>query len=174
MKKKSTSVPFGLETQHGQGVVGNLLLIPVVFLLLALGFFEGRKLYWDYRAREMCEKDGGVKIFDQVRLKKSDIDILGRIDGKISVPSKDLASAKSAVFSVDQVFILNESYPKVWRQVTEIIRRSDERVVARSITYSRVGGDFPSPAHSSSFACPDASEIVSERERLFIIEGDKK
>jgi hypothetical protein len=36
----------------------------VVLLLLAVGFFEGRKAYWDYQVRGMCEKDGGARIHE--------------------------------------------------------------------------------------------------------------
>jgi len=39
-------------------------MIPVliiVVLILAKGFFEGRKAYWDHKVRQMCEIDGGNK-----------------------------------------------------------------------------------------------------------------
>ncbi|MEO1768095.1 hypothetical protein, partial [Thiobacter aerophilum] len=47
---------------RGSSLVKKLLFIPlafVVLLLLAISFFEGRKAYWDYQVRKMCEKDGG-------------------------------------------------------------------------------------------------------------------
>lgn len=51
-------------------------MIPVALislLVLAIGFYEGRKAYWDSKVREMCAKDGGVQIINKLRVSTEEI-----------------------------------------------------------------------------------------------------
>lgn len=163
--------------QRGFGVLGWLLWIVIaiiVSLVLAISFYEGRKAYWDSRVREMCEKDGGVQIFEKMSISKAEADLLPRGNGKLGVTSKDLASANAPAYSNRRSTRLNEWNPEVQRIEHAVIRRADQKIVARWIQYGRIGGDFPSIAHPSSFACPDAKRITSDLERLFIVEGGSK
>src|SRR5688500_192867 len=95
--------PSGINIKsRGFGIVGWLLMVPValvVLVLLTIGFYEGRKAYWDYQVREMCAKDGGVRILERVRISKTDINFLGRNDGKIAVPVRELAPPNAPVYS---------------------------------------------------------------------------
>lgn len=46
----------------GLGLIGWIVAVPlglISLLILVIGFYEGRKAYWDSKVREMCEKDGG-------------------------------------------------------------------------------------------------------------------
>jgi hypothetical protein len=54
------------------------------------------------------------------------------------------------------------------------VRRSDGKIVARSISYVRGGGDLPSPSQPSSFSCPDPRKIQVDLQHLFVVEGDSK
>lgn len=103
-----------------------------------------------------------------------DIDLLGKVDGKIGVPIKNLAHPNAPAYAVNRITILREGNPSVWRSEWEIMRRSDQVVVARWVAYSRSGGDFPSWAHESRFICPNLTKITSELHQLFIIEEDQK
>jgi len=149
-------------------------VVLVVLLVLAIGFFEARKAYWDHKVKEMCEIDGDVRIFERVRITKADIDLLGRNDGKVSVPVKDLAPVHAPAYSESKTTHLRDWNPEVRRVETVVIRRADQKVVARWIYYSRIGGDFPTFAHPSSRGCPDLRRVTSDLEHLFIVEGDSK
>ena len=164
--------------QTGLGLIGWLLMIPasiVVLLILAVGFYEGRKAYWDSKVREMCEKDGGVQILEKLRISKSDIDLLETADGKISVATKELANPRAPAYAVNRVTGIKNGNPSVWRSEWEIVRRLDQAVVARWVAYSRSGGYFPTGlAHDSRLTCPDLKKITSDMQQLFFLEGNSK
>lgn len=45
-----------------------LLGAALVVALLYLVYCEANKAYWDSKVRELCEKDGGVTVFEKVEL----------------------------------------------------------------------------------------------------------
>lgn len=56
------------------------------------GYVPGRQTYWDAQVREMCAKDGYVRIFEKVSISKKELDrMILTGDGKISLKMKDLA-----------------------------------------------------------------------------------
>jgi hypothetical protein len=82
---------------RGAGFVKVLLIIPgvlILLVLLAMGFFEGRKAYWDYQVRGMCEKDGGVKVYERAPLPQKYFDR----DGHIRIPFDAHATAGDEYF----------------------------------------------------------------------------
>ncbi len=175
MKKKSTPVPLVFE--RGFSTLAWLVAIPVfliTLLVLAVIFYEMRKAYWDAQVREMCAKDGGVKIFEQLRISSADITFLGKLDGEISVPSKESASLNAPAYSEFKIKDIREGSPRVWRSESTIRRRKDHAIVAQWVTYTRAGGDSPGPAHDSSFTCPDLKTIKNNLQKLFIVDGDSR
>jgi hypothetical protein len=149
---------------------------PFAVLLLAgcMGWVPGRQSHWDAKVREMCEKDGGVHIFEKLRISRADVDLLGSLDGKIDVPLKRLAKPNSPAYADMRVTNVNEGNPQVTRTEATIVRQVDGAVVARWISYARFGGDLPSPAHPSSFRCPELKQITADLQPLFIVEGESK
>ena len=147
------------------------LVVPTL-IAGCLGYVPGRQTYWDSQVKEMCERDGGVRVFEKLLISRTDIDLLGRVDGKISVPVKALAHPNAPAYAVNKVTILRQGNPGVWRSEWEIIRRVDQVAVARVTIYNRSGGDFPSPAHESRFTCPDLKTITSDMQQLFIVQED--
>jgi hypothetical protein len=140
-----------------------------------MGYVPGRQTYWDEKVKEMCEKDGGVKIIEKLRITKTDIDLLGKIDGKIGVPIKALAHPKAPAYAELKTTDLREWNPRVSRSESTIIRREDQAVVARSVVYARSGGDIPTGlSEGTSFVCPDLKAISSDLQQLFIVDGDSK
>src|SRR4051812_37644081 len=79
----------------------NFSVIALLCLTLSGcgGWFPGRQHYWDAKVREMCEKDGGVRIFEKLRLSKADVQLLTQGDGKIGVPVKSLANPNSPAYT---------------------------------------------------------------------------
>lgn len=151
---------------HGAGSIKTLLLIPVglvLLLLLAVAFFEGRKAYWDYRVREMCEKDGGTHVFEQVLITRQDAQANGLLVGNdVVIPSRpDPHSMKSYYIDYESTY-LRTGAPSVFRARTAVVRARDMKIMAEMIGYTRVGGDAPTFAHPSSMSCPDADQALIE------------
>ena len=159
-----------LRACSGQAALAAL----VVTIGGCMGYVPGQQSYWDEKVRELCAKDGGVQILEKWRLSAQDLSLLRRINGKISVPVEGVAPSDSPAYAVIKKEYVRQHDPEVHRSEVTIIRRSDGAVLARSVMYGRVGGDFPSHAHPSSFACPDPRKIDSDIQRAFIVEGEGK
>ena len=76
----------------GFSVVGWLLLTPIaiiVLIIFVVSVFEGRKAYWDFRVKEMCEKDGKIQVYEHVAIPERYLDK----DRNIKIPpaSSDLS-----------------------------------------------------------------------------------
>jgi hypothetical protein len=145
-----------------------------VALAGCMGWVPGRQSYWDAKVKEMCEKDGGVQILEVLRISKFGVSLLGKADGMIDVPMESLADPNSPAYAVNKLQVLREGNPAVWRSEWEITRRSDHAIVARTVSYTRSGGDIPSPAHESRFTCPDPKKMLADLQRLFVVEDDTK
>jgi hypothetical protein len=150
-------------------VVAAVLLAPFVLLLAGIGGCEARKAYYDWQVRRMCERDGGVAIFDKVPVTRSQLDALGKVGGHVSIPPKNLAGPDSPAFSTYEREVIKEGSPSIRKWVETVVRSSDNKVVARVTSYTRSGGDFPSHAEPSSFTCPPAIERFADREKIFVL-----
>lgn len=133
-------------------------LLAPIYLAVAgcMGYAPGEKIYWDSRVSEMCQKDGGTKVFEVVEISKSEylanLNKLGHFNIPLDTPAAHNALIVHRFTRTD----IREGNPSVSRYELAVIRRSDQKLLGTQITYSRVGGDIPSPAHPSSFTCPDA------------------
>jgi hypothetical protein len=143
---------------------------PIAVVVLGIGGCEATKVYYDWRVGQMCERDGGVTVYERVAIGR---DLLAKMKGDINgvpvVPSESAYVLDVPVFlrQVDQR--VREAEPRIGRTEFQIVRRSDGKIMAKSIFYSRSGGDFPfTGSHSSYFSCPSSSEL--ER-KTFVVEG---
>ena len=162
---------------HGASVLKILLLVPVALVLvivLTVVFFEGRKAYWDHRVREMCEKDGGIVIIEHVHVTAEQAAALPRNGGFYGVAPESLMKSEEMVFSRTKQLVLKGGSPSVFRYETEIVRRSDRKIVGRVVEYGRGDGDFPSYAFPSSFHCPEYTRVAAAISGIFQIEESKK
>lgn len=164
-----------LRSMRGAGMVKLLLIIPgmlVLLALLAVGFFDGRKAYWDYQVQEMCKKDGGVKVFESFAITHPQFLAWGGREGIRGVPIPHESDKRTdvPVFRRTTDEVLRAGSPEVRRDVTELVRKSDGKVLGRYVYYGRRGGDFPTWAHESSFGC---QMPVSVTEQIILIEGEK-
>lgn len=171
-RDQSCLTPSSYYRMQGIGIIRVLVLIPIMLtLLLALifAFYEGRKAYWDYQVREMCEKDGGITAHERIRITAEDYRRLSGTQGEIPIPERRSANATAEFVSVTQEIIIRKSNPQVWRRETAIQAVDGDRLLARYVSYARVGGDFPTIAHPSSLLCNQ--EVTSISKRIFILQG---
>lgn len=151
-----------MSRQRGGVIVKILLFIPLL-VLLVFGFYEGRKAYWDYQVKAMCEKDGGPVVQEKVPIPNKYIDK----DGIIHIPAKPANPNRPLSFEAkptDAFYYewINEpikiGYLAVGKHTLNIIRSSDNKILGSMVVYSRSGGDFPTFAHPSSISCPDTKD----------------
>ena len=136
-------------------MVKTTLSVLLLVLVVLVAFFEGRKAYLDYTVRELCAKDGGVKVYETVKLPRESFNQWGQVAFYRPTLMED-ALGPQYRFTWDQTFYRSGN-PEVSRLHIQVIRRSDNKLLGEAVRYGRGGGDIPSPSHGSSFSCPNIS-----------------
>lgn len=174
-EKRNVSDPFGLDVNRfrnaERGFIKALLLIPASLVLALIAFVahhEWLKASLDAQIREMCEKDGGIKVYETVTLPAERFDSFGNI----GVRNIHNANPNDEYYFKSNDIHLRFGNPALFRSVTQIIRRSDEKVLGESIRYGRGGGDIPGPWHPSTFDCPSIKNL--RLEASIFMAGEKK
>jgi len=144
------------------------LTFSVAVLSAPLLVSNAVKAYYDRQVRELCAKDGGVRVYETVRLPAEKFDDLKRKNFVLEYQAKP----------TDEYYIETakhhylEWYLNVYRSHSKVVRRSDGKVLGEYIRYARVGGDLPGPWHHSSFSCSDLAEQPINFETKIFAEGD--
>lgn len=150
----------------GKGlVVAATVGLSTWFLWIAVG----ENMYWDAKVREMCAKDGGVKVYETVKLTPELLDQYGRI----WIHDKSEAKSSDPYYYEDEEHYYRKGNPQITRRQSRIIRRSDGKVLGEYIRYSRGGGGLYGPWHGSSFRCPDPMTNPSNFESSIFVKGGK-
>lgn len=171
--------------QHGIGVVGFLLKIPVVLiggLVAWYGWCEGRKAYWDHKVTEMCNKDGGMHVYERVLATERYIDRYGYI--RIPAKGDNERAAFEWEAKPDDLFfyqstleVIKSGEPTVGKSHFWIVRRADGKLLGEGVHYGRTGGDFPSFSFPSRFTCPNNQGLTALINAVFLNQqeprGDK-
>ncbi len=155
----------------GDGVVKKGLVVSGT-----LGFFAwflwiaiGRNMWLDHQVREMCAKDGGVKVYETVELTP---DLLDKFD-RIYIPDKAEAKPSDEYYYDSAIHYYLDGNTKLSRTYHRIVRRSDGKVLGELTRYARAGGGLPGPWHGSSFMCPAPTQGLKFETAVFL-GGDKK
>jgi len=159
----------------GLGLIGWIILIPFIFIGLIILIFIGceiNKAYWDHKVKEMCEEDGGIKVYERVPVPERYVDK----DGLIRIPtlSRDPtrkpfgweAKPDDLFYRIVDYKHIVEGFLSVRRSSIKLIRSTDKKVLGESVSYGRGGGDFPTGLfHGSSYICP---EHLNLEEAIFL------
>jgi hypothetical protein len=132
-----------------------LLLFVALLVILWWGVPTYRKAKADALVDELCAKDGGIKVYETVRLPASRFDQYGNVP----VPSiKTKKTDDEYYYATENTWIVRGTTDPtdlaIWRGRYELYRSSDGKKLGESTYYARSGGDPPSPAHPSSYRCP--------------------
>jgi len=142
------------------------------------GYVPGAKSYWDNKVNELCVSDGGLTVYQKVRVSQGEIrrHVLPTSAGRLSVATKEMAHPDAPIYSIESTTTLRDANPVVRRTESLIVRRADQAVVAKTVYYARVGGDMPTGlSDGTSFICPNLQKMASDlHEQLFLIEDDAK
>jgi hypothetical protein len=146
----------------------------VIACAAALGWFlwlaVGETWWVDQQVKALCAKDGGVKIYETVRLTQEKYDELKRVN--FILPDMSRLKPADEYYHDSEDQWLKETRPGLLRSYSRIIRRSDDKVLGEYVHYGRGAGGLPGPWHGSSFACPDPTKVKFGT-AIFVI-GDKK
>lgn len=161
----------------GLSTLGWLFMIPVALialLIIAIGFYELRKAYWDDKVKDMCEKDGGVVVNEKVSISAEQYRQLPKVSGSVSIPP-EATKPEFPAFSTLSETVLRDGEPRVIRREQVIKRTSDGKEIGRIVSYSRVGGDIPIGIdRPTSFSCPEYKLIYSEQAWFFSVSGESR
>lgn len=136
-------------------------------MVLAIALWWGiptyRKSQADAMVRELCAKDGGIKVYEVVKLSPQEY-------RNFRITSKNLAKPNDEYYYIWNVHYIKRSRGdfddlEIWRDHIRFFRRADSKLLGESIGYSRRGGDPPGPWHPSSFGCPKA---ISAEQEIFV------
>lgn len=140
----------------------------LTLLLIALFVAGCEKDRLDRQVKELCAKDGGVRVYETVKLPSDRFDKWGMI--KAYDPTKgEEALGYDYILKRDATY-LKQGVPDMLRIHTQIFRRIDNKKLGESVFYKRGGGDPPGPWHGSSFMCPELSVESDVLRQIFIKE----
>lgn len=140
------------------------LTVSVAVLSAPLLVSNAVKAYYDRQVRELCAKDGGVRVYETVRLPSSRFDVLG----VARIPIKRNAKPGDEYYYEWREQSFREGNPSIRRDHFLVYRRSDMKLLGEAVSYARVGGDLPGPWHGSSFGCPEDSGGSVLKQRILI------
>lgn len=132
-------------------VLIGAISVTAMFLWVAVG----RNMWLDQQVREMCAKDGGVKVYETVELTPDLLDWAGRIH----IPAKEKAKTEDKYYAEWDTYYYQKGNPEIWRDHIRIIRHIDGEIMGEAVGYSRRGGGLSGPWHPSSFRCPEKWDL---------------
>lgn len=139
------------------------LLLVVTTGLLLVGCEKARL---DAQVKELCAKDGGIKVYETVKLPRERFDQWGMVR-PYDPTLKENALGTDYVVNW-KVLHYREGDPSMRRDHFQVIRKSDSKLLGEAISYARRGGDMPGPWHPSYLRCPEQTEDVMLIKRIFI------
>ena len=128
-----------------------------------MDYVPGQKEHWDAKVKEMCSKDGGLKVFEVAEISRDEFELFRVAPGQGHAIRPEEHSGTAPIVRRTVQTTIREKYPQVWRLEQSAVRRSDGKVLAIYVSYSRVGGDFPTViAHPSYYSCPNEPALKME------------
>jgi len=148
---------------------GKVVHIVIGVLLFAVWFggafweVAGKKMYWDAKVRDLCAKDGGIRVYETVELAAEKFNKWGQINFYHPTQGEDALGSEYLVKVETRFLRAEDEDPVIMRFQNRVFRQSDGKLLAESISYARRGGDLPGPWHPSSYRCPDhAKDVLDE------------
>ncbi len=145
-----TSGLWMLWRRNRETAGSNVGKIDTLFTIGALAWFTasfwyggGRKHYYDAEVERLCAIDGGVKVYETVKLPADRFNEWGQ-PNFYNPTLKERALGKEYEFVSDLTYIHNES-PSLHRFKVMVFRQVDHKLLGESIGYSRGGGGHPWP-----------------------------
>lgn len=157
-----------------------LLLLP---LATACASGPG-KSELDAEVKRLCAIDGGVKVYETVKLPPEKFNQWGQINfykptqGENALGPEYIYKWDIHYYKKGDPALNGAQETSMRRDHIQIFRQSNMKLMGEFVTYHRAGGDLPGPWMPSSHRCPDileANEVIL-MSKIFIKsnEGDQK
>jgi hypothetical protein len=150
----------------------TVFLLAAVIATSWLAGCERAKTRLDREVDRLCAIDGGVKVFETVEVPPEYLPERGEIFPQYANRPFEQRLGPEYQLKTSTTYLVDGN-PRLSRFEALVIRRSDGKVLGQSISYSRVGGDLPGPAHPSSYGCPPLAQLDLERRVFVKKESDK-
>jgi len=154
------------------GFIGVVTIVGIVGVIQFTRISMNR---WDSRIIEMCEEEGGAVINEIVTLTQEEFDAYGPIQGVIPIPSEAASHLyQLPYFNRRTTTVINENDPRVVRLNFLVIRKSDEREMASSVSFARISEDsWLGIRYDSGFSCANVEGVTLDiSPQLFEIIGN--
>jgi hypothetical protein len=140
-----------------------ILAVPVSLGLGGcFGYVPGEIGYWDARVDELCQKDGGVTIFEAIELPTAEYERYLR-RGELWLPSVfgPNGMRPDPIYARRTLTSLRIGNPHVTKSTVSIVRGSDQKVLATRVTYTR-DVNLPSfgPSRHDQHQCPGIADAT--------------
>ncbi len=135
-----------------------------VWVLWPFWEVAGKKMYYDAEVNRLCAKDGGVKVYETVKLPVEKFDKYDQINFYRPTQKENaLGPDYRYIYKREYLRGTTTGYPVpekliVVRTDIRIHRQSDGKLLGETVFYERGGGDLPGPWPPSSFLCPTPSK----------------
>lgn len=149
------------------------VLLKFIGATLFLGWFWlilGKQLWLDHQVRELCAKDGGIRVYETVTLPAERFDKWGNV----GIPHKKYAKPTDAYYYESEDHNNQEGNPALLQSKYRIIRRTDGKVLGELTRYGHGGGGLPGPWHGTSFSCPPIGAPGTNLETSIFLKGNEK
>lgn len=143
-----------------------VLLLFASLIVYATFFTEKDRL--DREVKRLCAIDGGIKVYETVKLP---VEKFTRY-GSISLPHKGGVKSGDEYFYQSSTVYLIRGNPELVQYRYEVYRQFDGKLLGEIINYSRRGGGIPGPWHVSAFRCPKETDADLNKQ-IFIKESEK-
>jgi hypothetical protein len=158
------------------GLAGIFLWIifgSIGLLILSYIYAESKKEYWDQQVKALCEKDGGVTVYQHVKVTPEEYEKYGGRHGAITVPPSTFSGQEEyPYFYTLEKQIIREKDPEVFRSLATVYRRSDGEIIGATVNYFRDGGNFAF-FRAPGYSCRDLGIRIDVMDQIFIIPGEK-
>ena len=137
-------------------------LVTLAWLAASFWYGGGRTYYYDAEVNRLCAIDGGVRVYETVRLPVERFDKYGQV----RIPSRRDAKIENDYFYDWDTITIQSGNPDMLKSNFRIVRMSDGKTLGTATSYARRGGVLPGLL--SSFRCPPRSDITDLEKQVFI------
>jgi hypothetical protein len=153
-----------------RGDVRTLVAFASMIVALASTGCERAKTELDREVDRLCAIDGGVRVYETVKLSK---DNFGQ-DGTLFPQYRHLYLTGGHLgpeyVSTLENKLLVDGDPALQRVRVAVVRKSDGKTLGEFVDYKRSGGDLPGPWEPSRKSCPSSVESGTFYQRIFLKE----
>ena len=146
----------------------NMRSLALCLLPLASACSSGpiAKAALDDEVRRLCAVDGGIKVYETVKLPAEKFNKWGQLNFRL--PIKDDAKPEDDYYYEWGIQYYRQGNPELSRGHFKVVRQRDNKVLGESVYYGRGGGDITGPWHGTSFRCPQDVDISILKMHIFV------